>query len=235
LYRLRIRYRSLTDVPARVQIWWEGKSFSREPLPAARLKHVVKEVPEAAAKEEQAARGRELVGRFGCGRCHGQAFPGVSDPPPGPSLAGLGHRVKRDWLMERLANPAKGHPGSRMPILFSDDRNGLIERWLVARYPIKATAAGQPPSEGQLGDHRAGKQAFLGMGCIACHHHPEKPEEKITDPERYPITGLQDRLMGRQLVAFLQDPAIRYPDGRMPKLPVTADTARNIAAYLLMW
>src|SRR5262249_50324442 len=34
LYRLKITYRSLPDVAARLQIWWEGPGFSREPLPA---------------------------------------------------------------------------------------------------------------------------------------------------------------------------------------------------------
>src|SRR5262249_13819581 len=42
------------------------------------------------------------------------------------------------------------------------------------------------------------------------------------------------RLPAGHLAAFLQDPARRYPDGRMPKLPVPAATARNIAAYLLL-
>src|SRR5262249_53011004 len=35
------------------------------------------------------------------------------------------------------------------------------------------------------------------------------------------------------LSAFLEDPHARYPDGRMPRLPLKKDDAREIAAYLL--
>jgi hypothetical protein len=34
LYRLKITYRSRAGVPARLQIGWQGPTFSREPLPA---------------------------------------------------------------------------------------------------------------------------------------------------------------------------------------------------------
>src|SRR5262249_37221120 len=34
LYRLRIRYGSLPDLPARLQLGWRGPTFAREPLPA---------------------------------------------------------------------------------------------------------------------------------------------------------------------------------------------------------
>jgi glucose/arabinose dehydrogenase/cbb3-type cytochrome oxidase cytochrome c subunit len=235
LYRIRIRYRSLASVPARLQLWWEGKSFAREPLPATRLKHIPTEVPAAAGQEELAARGREAVGRLGCARCHSQAFPSVSDPPPGPSVAGLGTRVKRAWLVEWLGQPAKVRPRARMPGLFSADRRGLVERFLVAEYLLQATGTGKKPSAVKPGDHRAGKQAFVGLGCFACHDDPEKPGRAGVDPERYPLTGLPERLPADHLAAFLQAPANRYPDGRMPKLPVSADTARHISTYLLMW
>src|SRR5262249_32625488 len=35
-YRLEVRYRSLVDVPARLQLWWEAPSFAAEPLPSWR-------------------------------------------------------------------------------------------------------------------------------------------------------------------------------------------------------
>ncbi len=232
LYRIRVRYRSLAGVPARVQVWWEGKRFAREPLPAARLKHVPKELPESAEQEQLAERGREAVGRLGCARCHETAFPGIADAPPGPSLADLGGRVTKPWLVEWLGDPAKVRAGARMPALFSADRRGLAERTLVAEYLLGLTGKSKPP-EVKPGDHRAGQQAYLGLGCIACHGDAEKPAGK-GDAELYPLVNLRDRLPHGHLAAFLQEPASRYPDGRMPKLPVSADTARNIATYLLM-
>jgi glucose/arabinose dehydrogenase/mono/diheme cytochrome c family protein len=233
-YRIRIRYRSLADTPARLQVCWEGRSFAREPLPATRLKHVPAELPDAVREDELAARGREAVGRLGCARCHAQAFPAVADPPPGPSLADLPARVKQPWLLGWLANPARARPGARMPALFGSDRRGLVERWLVAEYLLQQGSSGKRAADDRPGDHRAGQRGFVGLGCVACHEDPEKPGQAV-DPERYPLAGLADRMTRPQLAAFLQGPATRYPDSRMPKLPVPAGTARDIATYLLLW
>src|SRR5262245_14750147 len=75
----------ITSRARRVQLTWEAKSFSREPIPPWKFRHVPLDLPEA--------RGRDRVGKLGCARCHRDAFPGVQDPPPGPSLANLGDRV----------------------------------------------------------------------------------------------------------------------------------------------
>ena len=66
---------SLADVPARLQIWWEGYAFAREPLPAWRLGHSPTPKLEGV---ELTARGRSLVGQYGCARCHSS-----KQPPPG--------------------------------------------------------------------------------------------------------------------------------------------------------
>jgi glucose/arabinose dehydrogenase len=233
-HRIRIHYRSLAGVPARLQVCWEGKSFAREPLPATRLNYVQKELPPAAAEQDLAERGREAVRRLGCSRCHGVAFPGAGDRAPGPSLADLGARVKHSWLVHWLADPAKVRAGACMPALFDANRQGFVERWLVAEYLLATTHSGRRQAD-EKGDHRAGKQAFIGLGCVACHDDPEKPGRPPADPERYPLSGLADRMTAGRLAAFVQDPATRYPDGRMPKLPVPAGMARDIAAYLLLW
>src|SRR5262249_44321229 len=53
LYRISIRFRSLANVPARLQLMWEGKTFAREPIPAWRFYH-------AATDESPAARQSQL-------------------------------------------------------------------------------------------------------------------------------------------------------------------------------
>ncbi len=189
LYRIRIRYRSLPGVPARLQLWWEGPSFAREPLPATRLKHVPAELPDAARQEERAARGAEAVARLGCARCHAEAFPGVDAPPPGPALAELGSRVKRAWLLAWLGNPAGVRAGARMPALFDEGARGRAERLLVADYLLGSAPTSK--DGGAKGDHRAGKRLFYGLGCVACHEPRLEPEDadkpiRPADPERYP-------------------------------------------------
>lgn len=235
IYRLAIHYHSSAGVPARLQLFWEGPGFAREPLPAWRLGHLAVDRPESYTREEARARGRVAAERLGCARCHSATFPGMDVPPPGPSLADSRQRLNRDWLMRWLDAPAAVRAGARMPALFGRDRRGYVERWLIADYlaqPDHNAPAVDPPK----GDHRLGRRAFLGLGCAACHLVPDVDgKEQGSDSERFPLTGLGDRLRPGDLSAFLGDPRSRYPDGRMPKFPVTPDAALDIAAYLLLW
>src|SRR5262249_51984842 len=144
LYRLRVQYRSLPDRPARLQVWWQGPTFTREPLAAWHLHHLAADVTDAVAQEQLAERGRVTVERLGCARCHGGPFPGVTAPPPGPSLADARGRIDRAWLLDWLADPAKVRPEARMPTLFPDGRTGFVERWLVAEY-LLGPATGKRP------------------------------------------------------------------------------------------
>lgn len=234
LYRLTVRYRSLEDVPARLQIFWEASSFAREPLPAWRLGHIPEERSQADRQDELISEGRAAAGRLGCARCHQGAFPGLIAPPPGPSLADAGRRLGRTWLLDWLEDPAKVRPDAHMPALFSADRRGFVERWIVA------DALAHPDSEGRdgrpaRGDHRAGRLAFLRLGCATCHLTPEAARTAEDDPGRHPFHGLGDRIGPEDLAAFLPNPITRYPDGRMPRLPLAPEMARDIAAYLLLW
>ncbi len=235
-FPIAVRYRSLAGVPARLQIWWESKRFAREPLPAWRLKHDASRLPDAVHIEAQVDVGRDAARRFGCARCHRDTFAGADDPPPGPSLAGVADRTSREWLLAWLADPAHLRPGARMPKLFTSNRSGYVERAVVADFLISlrnqptATAA-----EKHSGDHRKGKQEFLGRGCAACHHVPDMQTPRQDDPQRFPLDAIGGRTTSDYLAAVIANPATRYPDGRMPKLPLDADVPRHIAAYLELW
>jgi cbb3-type cytochrome oxidase cytochrome c subunit/glucose/arabinose dehydrogenase len=235
LYRLKITYRSRPGVPARLQIGWQGPTFAREPLPAWQLKHLAKEVSEAIRGEQLVERGRSAVGRLGCARCHRSAFPGITEAPPGPSLADGGHRLRSTWLLHWLEDPVKVRAEARMPALFAANRNGFVERWLIAEYLAKPASDGKPSASPQRGDHRMGRQTFIRLGCAACHFLPDTPRASQTDFDRIPLVGLGDRFGREDLATFLGNPRGRYPDGRMPCLPVSPDAAHHIAAFLLMW
>ena len=67
--------------------------------------------------------------------------------------------------------PAKVRPGAHMPALFAADRTGFVERWILAEF---LTQGGKPQRDNRpSGDHRAGRMAFLGLGCAACHFLPD--------------------------------------------------------------
>lgn len=231
--RLRIRYRSLDGPSRRIQIWWSGASFSFEPLPARRLRHAPTDRDVNVQKEEVIDHGRDAVVRHGCACCHTTLFPGLSCTPPGPLLEGLSERMSAAWLTAWLDDPTRHRPGARMPQLFSDDEKGRHERELVAAYLLFRNGSSAKPANAPPGDHRAGKQAFLGMGCIACHDDPGATTAS-RDPDQIAFFQLADRFSVSALAAFLEKPTRRYPDGRMPQFPISADTGRNLASYLLM-
>jgi glucose/arabinose dehydrogenase/cytochrome c551/c552 len=247
LYRVAIHYRSLPDRPARLQIWWQGATFAHEPLPAWLLKHRAEDVPPTVVRELLAEKGYAAVGRLGCARCHRSAFPGVVEPPPGPSMANVRQRISRAWLLDWLAAPAKVRNDARMPALFSAGRTGFVERWIIAEHMLGPTISDKQPApspsqpankkdeRNRAGDHRLGRRAFVSLGCPACHFLPDVPRAEQPDQERVLLSDLGDRLPAEELAAFLGNPQSRYPDGRMPRLPVTPDAARDIAAYLLLW
>lgn len=232
LYRFWARYRSLDGKPARLQIGWQSPAFAREPLPAWRLHYLLADMPAAAIADQRIARGREAAGRLGCARCHSGSMPGLQEPPPGPSLSGAGKRLDRAWLLNWLEAPAKLRPGAHMPVLFAANRRGLIERWLIveALAPEKERNSEPPP-----GEHRAGRLAFIRLGCHACHVVPDIPADRQPGLDRSPFIGLGDRFSPADLARFITNPRARYPDGRMPHLPVALDEARDIAAFLLLW
>jgi cbb3-type cytochrome oxidase cytochrome c subunit len=235
VYRLTVRYRSLPDVPARLQIGWQGRAFAREPLPPWQLKHLAADVSPELRDDDRRGRGRRAAGQLGCARCHATAFPGLTEPPPGPSLADVRRRVGRGWLLRWLEEPDRVRPGAHMPALFTPDRKGFVERWLVTEYLGRPDAPGKDAAPPAPGDHRAGRLSFISLGCAACHFLPDLPRAEQADLGRAPLTGLGERLPAADLAAFLANPHSRYPDSRMPRLPVSATRARDIAAYLLLW
>jgi cytochrome c551/c552 len=232
-YPLHIVYRSSPGAPARFQLWWEGTLFAREPVPAWRLKHSMAGLPQALAKDELAGRGRRAAGQLGCARCHASAFPAVDDPPPGPRLTDLGRRFSRAWLLEWLAEPAQVRADARMPAVFSADRQGFVERWLVTEHLAAATNTHKDLPSAPEGKEPVGRKAFLSLGCVACHPIPDKLHADKPLPGQHPLDGLADRMPAADLAAHIEEPHKRYPDGRMPRIPVPPQTARDIAVFLL--
>ncbi len=233
-YEFVVRYQAHVDVPARLQIWWEGEQFAREPLPAWRLSHRAADIDAVPLGKEElaAAAEREAVRSHGCARCHASAFPALTDPPPGPSLAGAGHRLGKSWLMQWLSDPAKVRSDAHMPALFANDRGGFVERWIIAE---ALTSGAANREEAPAGDHRRGRLVFLSVGCATCHVVPDMEQKEQKNLGQRSFTGLADRMSAADIAAFLGNPHSRYPDGRMPRLPVTPAEARDIAAYLLLW
>ncbi|GIW92883.1 MAG: hypothetical protein KatS3mg110_0924 [Pirellulaceae bacterium] len=232
LLPVEIDYRSASDGTGRLQLWWESEEFLAEPIPAWRF-YLPEELPEELALIERQEQGRLLAERFACGRCHPQLGKSMSDFRPGPALHDTARRLRHDWLMRWLENPPAVRAGTAMPKLFDETREGYIERWLVASW--LAGSVPPPDSRPPPGDHRMGRRLFISVGCAACHFLPDRLPEEQLDRGQHTFAGLGDRWNEETLAEFLKNPVVRYPDGRMPQIPLNDAEARDIAAFLLYW
>lgn len=226
-YPIVITFRSTTNVPARVQLWWQGPSFAREPIPAWRFGHILERRPNELQRDEQIEHGRQLSQQHGCGRCHSSAFPHASDRKPGPSLHDLGKRTTQAWIMQQLQAPHHATPHG-----FTADAKGAAERWLLAKHLVQDQVHSKQAAKG---DHRRGRITFVSVGCATCHLVPDIALNDQQPLGRRPFERLADRFDAASLASFLTDPHSRYPDGRMPKLSLNPAEASDIAAFLLLW
>jgi cytochrome c len=88
------------------------------------------------------------------------------------------------------------------------------------------------------GDPHHGKEQIAALGCVACHVVPgfSGTKPRVGPPlvdvaERTFIAGVIENTPDG-LIRFIRDPRSVAPKSAMPKLPMTEQDARDIAAYL---
>lgn len=234
LKRVHVTLDSVEGTPGvRLQLWWEGAQFAREPVPPWRFQHARTEEPAELGKQQLVDRGRELVREFGCASCHRDRFPELTPAPIGPSLHDAGKRMTTETLARWIAEPESHGTTRRMPRLFEVSDSGRAEAWSVAEY-VASITGGKPDAATPVPDHRSGRNRFLGIGCTACHLVPDvEPGKQDSTMKRSRLEGLTERFSVEALTEFLLNPGVRYPDGRMPGMGMTKPEAREVAAYLL--
>lgn len=138
---------------------------------------------EAAATEPQSlAIGRKLFHTVGCITCHGpqeapsavfdegpaqaSALPDFKPPQPYGDLAG---KWRPAALSEFLRDPARTHPGGRMPSLsLTQSESDAIATYLVSAWG-QSQGAGNSGFTVEPAKVEVGKAAFSARGCAACH------------------------------------------------------------------
>jgi len=233
---------------------------------------------------EKLLEGYHLVRNYGCFGCHeirgldatGRVIgpdlrldartartTNASDPPgtmprTGPSLRRLAGKVDRAYLVDRLADPARFLPSTRMPRLYGLDEHlgpesrAVAERFepieihAIAEYLLGASEPFSPPvlpRAAQQPSAERGKRLLEIRGCLACHTHGDFPKATGTQgPELTRLGAKYAGQAGRQwLVAWLRDPSGHTPKTLMPGGMLDADAAvepgsdpaADVAEYLL--
>jgi cytochrome c1 len=99
-------------------------------------------------------------------------------------------------------------------------------------------AAEREAAQATGGAPRAGREAMVSLGCVACH---QVPGYSGTNPRVAPPLGgfaLRTFVAGAventpdHLMQFIRDPRSIAPRSAMPKLPMSEQQARDMAAYL---
>jgi mono/diheme cytochrome c family protein len=193
------------------------------------------------AEELRSERGRQLIERYGCARCH--AIPGI-DRSRRPGLAmPQASQMNRDWIAGWLRNPQAVRPGTRMgsPGGTPAEIEELISILLVFLQQPEIVARIEPqwrcghrPDPLDQGDTRelvkAGRKRFYQLGCSACHA-TETPQavEATRSPSLADVGGKWSKAYLRQL---LSHPVERYPNGGMPDFDLERNDLDALVAFL---
>ncbi len=189
----------------RVELFWQGPGFVKEPLPHQFLGHLPKDRPKALAWDTELEHGRFLFEELACIKCHratstDKMAKGLAERT-GPNLTEIAKRAYPGWIDSWLADPVKHRPNTTMPKLFADDDRGKAERYAITKYLVSLTGTTLTPNRVPVNPPNDVKQSFergrvlyTVTGCAACHDIP-KPKPKGEEDDREPLKP-EDSIIG---------------------------------------
>jgi mono/diheme cytochrome c family protein len=222
-----VRFRNIWVLPR------DSQRDARRPLLPAFERFHASLATSGQDRDPLADGGQLLAESLGCLNCHGSRHH-VWEAAVGPVLDGVAGRLRPDHLVDWLRDPRGTKRGTTMPDLLgslpADEREpaarALASYLLLAdRGSELVDLAGDPAAA------ERGETLYHSIGCIACH----APQNDWQAPPStsVPMGPLGEKYTLASLTAFLDDPHVTRPDGRMPRLVSDASEARDIATYLL--
>ena len=153
-----------------------------------------------------------------------------------PSLAGVGLRLRREWVRDLLLAPGDSRPASRatmprFPLSPADAE--LIAAYLV---PVEAPPVTFDPTLAPRG-----AELYARHGCATCHQFtgagvggpPAEPRPAPAVVLAPDLAVTRARFQPGALVGFLRDPAKLAPGTLMPRLGLSTGEARALAAFVM--
>ena len=191
------------------------------------------------------AAGAYLVGELGCTNCHlpSTALAERIVSKVGPTLDGVGDRLRVDFLLEYLTDPHGVKPGTTMPDLLAafgrSERREMTRSITHFLASLKGSSTSTAERQASMSN---GRRLYHRVGCVACHAPedgyrpsslPEGVELQELKVSPVPLGDVAEKYTVRGLAAFLRDPLAVRPSGRMPSLRLTDGEALDISSYLL--
>jgi cytochrome c553/cytochrome c551/c552 len=182
------------------------------------------------AAKPDAKGGQLLLSELNCVSCHAPAGPALGRKQA-PILDAVASRVRIGFLRKFLADPHRIKPGTTMPDLFAGDPDKAQK--VEALVHFLATSGSLKQERPNLKGILTGWKLYQEVGCIACHGARDgaaNPTKVL--PTTVPLGDLKSKYSITSLAAFLENPHLVRPGGRMPRLLENKE-AKDVANYLL--
>lgn len=220
-----VEYEAPASGNARLQLFWQGRDFTREPISNAVLKHEASDA--GLTKHAPVRQGRQVLAEKRCLACHSgpEAVKMIELSLAGPSLNQVEHRLERDWLARWIADPQALRPSAHMPVAFKENaaqKAADIAAFLTAGAPKVDRVIKVDPEAVRKGGH-----LFHEQGCIACHSLDAKG-----DLERVALGGVSAKFRYGALASFLREPAKFHQGTRMPTFGFSEEEAEQLEVFL---
>lgn len=202
------------------------------------------------ARTGNARQGGKLVAEAGCVTCH--TIPEVSEEgfaaaaKSGPDLSRVARKLRPEWLMGYLKDPAAYQGGTRMPrYRFGEDQVRDVAAYLLtlgAPLTFPSPSGGEGSGEGDVAE---GKRLVASLNC-ACCHGIERMKQGEMGPSQAGIGSKNpDRLdFGRNpkgvartlpawLLAKITEPRSFRETLKMPVQRMSPEDAEALVTFLL--
>jgi len=215
---IEVKYSSPEKGAAWLRLFWEGRDFGREPIPAAAFSH--EQSGALLAKQGQLETGHRLIKEHGCRNCHGG-----NHNPQAPSLEDIGKRLETSWLAHWIEDPAAYRPGAHMPKLFTGADAGQkaddIAHFLA---PPRGKSLQRAPDPEEI---VSGGHIFYRQGCIGCHTLEAKGKDG-----RIGLGATATKYRPSALAGFLREPAKHHTTTRMPDFGFSDAESKALESFL---
>lgn len=187
-------------------------------------------------------KGLVLIRKHNCVACHESSLvdsiPGAYDAP---NLRWSALNLDPQYLAQFIAAPHQTKPGTSMPDVLGNleepARKSAAES--IAHFLVSIggnefqMASGGPEGAPDVDCIERGHDLFHSVGCVVCHAPRDKEAVEEASRDSVAMGSLAPKYDSDGLVAFLKDPHIARPGGRMPNMQLTHREAQDLADYLL--
>ncbi len=222
-----VEYESPAAGDAQLRMFWEGRDFSREPVPGSALTHAPGD--DRLRDRTRLREGRAVLAEKRCMACHkigGSSSPAMVEMTlKAPALDGVGKRLRKDWLAKWIANPNSLRPSAHMPVVFK--KNAERSAADIAAYLTEGVSGIAAAPQAAAAQIKNGGHLFHEQGCIACH-----TLDSTGDGARIGLKSIGKKYRPGALADFLREPAKFHPASRMPDFRFTDEEATTLAGFL---